>query len=86
MIKCPKCDSENVTIQVVNENKLVKKHHSIIWWIIIGWWFVPIMWCIFFVPKFFIKLFGLGHKNYKIVNSTKKKGVCQNCSYVFDIK
>lgn len=86
MAKCPKCGSENVTIQVVNENKLVKKHHSILWWCIIGFWFVPLMWCIFFVPKFFIKLFGLGHKNYKIENITKKKAVCQNCSNVFDLK
>lgn len=83
---CPKCKSENVSVQVVNESKLVKKHHSIIWWLCIGWWFVTLMWIIFFVPKFFIKLFGLGHKNYKIDNITTKKAVCQNCGNVFNIK
>lgn len=85
MAKCPKCGSENVSIQVVNESQLLKKHHSIIWWICIGCWFVPLMWCVFFIPKILIKLLGLGHIKYKIKNVTKKKAVCQSCSNVFDL-
>ena len=34
-MKCPKCGSEDVNIQVINEQKLVTKHHGIIWWICI---------------------------------------------------
>lgn len=83
---CPKCGSEKVTIQVVNETKLKIKHHSIIWWCLIGWWFVPIMWFIFFIPKLFIKLFGLSSKKYKTKNITKKIAVCQNCTNSFEIK
>lgn len=86
MNTCPKCGSTNVNIQVVNEVILKNKHHSIIWWICVGWWWVPIMWLIFTVPKIFIKLFGLGHKNYKTINKEHTKAVCQNCGYSWEIK
>ena len=82
---CPKCGSDSITIQVVNEAKLKTKHHSIIWWLCIGWWWMMIKWLLFTVPALFIKLFGLGHKRQKIVNITRKKAVCQNCGNVFDI-
>lgn len=82
---CPVCNSTNVTIQVVNESILKNKHHSIIWWIFIGWWFVPLMWICFFWIKLFIKLFGLGHKKQKIVNKTIKKAVCQSCGNSWNI-
>lgn len=36
-MNCNKCGSNNVNIQVINEQKLVTKHHGLIWWIIIGW-------------------------------------------------
>lgn len=36
-MNCPKCGSENVNVQVVNEVELKNKHHSVIWWICIGW-------------------------------------------------
>ena len=84
-ITCPNCGSNNVTIQVVNESILKNKHHSFLWWICIGWWFVPMMWFIFFIPKIFIKLFGLGHKKQKIINKTVKKAVCQQCTNVFNV-
>ena len=85
-IKCPNCQSDKVLIQVVNESILKNKHHSVIWWLIIGFWFVPLMWFCFWLPKLFIKLFGLGHKKQKIVNKTVKKAVCQQCGNVIDIK
>ncbi len=83
---CPKCGSNNVTIQVVNEAKLKTKHNGIIWWLCIGWWWLPIKWIFFTVPALFIKVFSLGHKKQKIVNVTKKKGVCQSCGEIFDIE
>ena len=30
-MRCPNCGSDNVNIQVVNEAKLVTKHHGVIW-------------------------------------------------------
>lgn len=78
---CPKCKNENVSIQVINENKLKTKHHSIIWWICIGWWFVPLMWLCFFWLKILLKLFHIEHKKQKIINVQKKVHVCQNCGH-----
>lgn len=28
-MKCPKCGSENVSFQIINEQKLVTKHHGL---------------------------------------------------------
>ena len=57
-MKCPKCNSENVNVQITNEVKLVKAHHGIIWWLLIGWWWIAVKWLIFTVPALILKLFG----------------------------
>jgi hypothetical protein len=75
---CPKCSSDNVNIQVVVESQLVTKHHGIIWWLCIGWWWIPIKWLCFTLPALIFKVFGVG-KRHKIKNKTIKKAVCQNC-------
>ena len=79
---CPKCGSNNVSIQVVNEAHLKNAHHGIIWWLCIGWWWIFIKWMIITVPALIFKIFGSGKKK-KIVNKTTKKSVCQNCGNVF---
>ena len=76
---CPKCNSENVNVQIVNESHLKTAHHSIIWWLLVGWWWVFIKWLIFTLPALIFKIFGIGKKK-KIVNKTYKMAVCQNCS------
>lgn len=75
---CPKCQSDNVNVQIVNESQLVKAHHSILWWLCIGWWWIPIKWICFFWIALILKIFGIGGKK-KIVNTQKKICVCQNC-------
>lgn len=77
-MNCPKCGNE-MQIQVVNEVKLVNKHHSIIWWLLIGWWWIIIKWCFFFLPALIIKLFV--PKKQKAKNITKKIYVCQKCGF-----
>ena len=32
-MKCPKCGSENVNFQIINEQQLVTKHHGLTWWL-----------------------------------------------------
>ena len=44
---CEKCNSENVNIQIVNESHLKRKHHSILYWVIVGWWLELILWLFF---------------------------------------
>lgn len=76
---CPKCGSENVIVQAVAESKLVDKHHGCLWWLIIGWWWVPIKW-IFFTG--FALLFAIfGHKKQQLKTKTHSEAVCQNCGH-----
>lgn len=81
---CPKCNSENINIQEINEVKLVNKHHGLIWWICIGWWWIFIKWLIFTLPALIFKIFGIG-KKYKTKNITIKKAICQKCGYSWKI-
>lgn len=76
-MKCAKCGSENVTVQVINEVKLKNKHHGVIWWLFIGWWWIPFKWLFLTIPALIIKIFG--GKKQKAVNKTVTKCVCQNC-------
>ncbi len=76
-MKCPKCGSEDVIIQVINEAKLVTKHHGLLWWICIGWWWIFVKWIFLTVPALLALIF-VG-KRKKIVNVRKKVKVCQSC-------
>ena len=69
-VKCPKCGSENISIQAVNEQKLVTKHHGLVWWLLVGWWWIPVKWLFLFVPAIFAAIF-IG-KRKKIKKNLKK--------------
>lgn len=74
---CPKCGSDNVTVQTFQENsgsttitktksKYKEKGHGCLWWLTIGWWWwiVDIMlWIFLFIPRFCVQLFK--KKKYK---------------------
>lgn len=79
---CPKCKSENVNVQVINEMYLKNKHHGIIWWCIIGFWWVPIKWLCFTIPALIVKIFA--PKRHKTVNKQKAMCVCQNCGHTWN--
>lgn len=83
-ITCKNCNSNNVSIQIVNESHLVNKHHGIIWWILIGLWWIPVKWIFLTLPALIFKIFGIG-KRKKIKNTTYKMAVCQNCGNSFKI-
>lgn len=78
-IICPKCNSDNINIQVVNEQQLVTKHHGCLWWLIIGWWWIFVKWLVFTIPALFAAIF-IGRRK-KIKNTTITMCVCQNCGY-----
>lgn len=78
-MKCPKCGSENVNVQMVSESQLKTKHHSILYWICIGWWLKPILWFCLTIPMLLGKMFG--HKKQKIVTTHNSMAVCQNCGH-----
>ena len=76
-MKCPKCGSENVTVQVVTETELKEKKHGFIWWLCVGWWWLPIKWLVFTLPALIVALFK--PKKYKTETHSKKMAVCNNC-------
>jgi uncharacterized membrane protein YvbJ len=76
-MQCKRCGSENVSIQMVQEQKLVTKRHNILWWLFVGWWWVPIKWIFLFFPALIFKIFG--SKNQKLKTKKYKQAICQNC-------
>lgn len=80
---CIKCGSDNISVQVINEQQLVNKHHGLIWWIFIGFWWVPIKWLFLTVPALIFAIFG--RKKQKIKNTQKSIAVCQNCGNKWDV-
>lgn len=82
-MKCPKCGSENVTVQVVTETELKEKKRGFFWWLLIGWWWLPVKWLIFTLPALIVKIFA--PKRYKTVSHTKKIAVCHDCGKSWNV-
>ena len=78
---CPKCGSENVTLNLINEVK-EKPEHGVLWWIFIGWWW-RILWFIFFGWWYMIYRAVKGSK--KTVNVQKTITLCQNCGHKWKV-
>ncbi len=78
-MKCPKCGSENVSVQVITISKLVDKHHGIFWWLLVGWWWLFIKWFFLTLPALLFKIFG--HKKQKMKTRQMKFCVCQSCGH-----
>ena len=80
---CPKCNSENVKMQITNEVHLKNKHHSCLWWLFIGCWWVPFKWLFLTFPALLFKIFG--HKKQRAINKQKAYSVCQSCGYRWNV-
>ena len=76
---CPKCKSDNVSVQVVMDSKLVNKHHGLAWYLCFGWLFSAIRWCVLFVPSLLAKIFL--PKKQKLKQTERRVCVCQSCGY-----
>lgn len=80
---CPRCKSENVTVQVVTNVELKNKHHGLLWWVFVGWYWVPLKWLFFTLPALLAKIFI--PKRQKIKQTERKVCVCQSCGYQWEI-
>lgn len=80
---CPKCQSSNVTTQVVTDYSMKTQHKGVLWWCFIGWWWIFFKWLFLTLPALILKIFG--HKKQKIVSSHRTVCVCQNCGNQWDI-
>lgn len=80
---CPKCQSENINTQIIQDIKIKDKHHGFFWWICVGWWWVPCKWLFLTLPALIVKIFG--RKKQKITTKQRTMCVCQNCGYTWEI-
>jgi len=78
-MRCPRCRSENVRVEMLTEQKFERKKKSFLYWITIGWFIEPLLWLFLTFPKLFYELFKPGR--YKGTTTTKKYAVCQNCGH-----
>lgn len=97
-MQCPKCGSENVTIQReqtasigAGTNKVViqqtKKSKGCLYWMMIGFWFEPMYWLLF---GWWWRLFfggksrsGINFHADKTINRTM--AVCQECGNTWKV-
>ncbi len=56
-------EHENIKVQVVNEVHIKNAHHGCLWWLFVGWWWVPVKWLAFTIPAIIFKI--CGHKKTK---------------------
>lgn len=82
-MKCPKCGSENVTVQMVTHTKIINHHHSVFWWIFIGWWWLFFKWLFLTVPALIAKLF---FRRKQLKQTDVKHAICQSCGYSWTVK
>lgn len=75
-MKCKNCGHE-MEVELLNEVK-IKKGHSFMWWLLVGWWYKPMMYIFFGI---FYLIFVLIFKKKKVVNKTKKVYICRNCGH-----
>lgn len=83
-MKCPKCKSENVKVQIVSEEVVRVYNHSFIYKLLIGWWLKPIIW----LCTFPFKIVGWFLPSFKKYSNTEHKSmaVCQNCGHSWNVK
>lgn len=95
-LKCPKCNSKKVNIQIVDSGSVGtsktkikgEKKHGCIYWLLLGW--IDVLISIFTWP--FKLLFGSRKKSGTATTITGNKNInvktaiCQNCGHSWKIK
>jgi uncharacterized Zn finger protein len=82
-MKCPKCGSEDIKVELMTEQKLKRKKKSLLYWLTIGWMIEPFLWFFLTIPKLFFEIFK--PTKYKMQTKTKKVAICQDCGYTWEI-
>ena len=71
-------------MQVVTIHQLRNRHHSVLYWVLVGWWLQPLLWIFFSIPMLMIRLFAPRDKKLVAVHSSM--AVCQQCGQVWKVK
>jgi len=82
-MNCPKCGSDDIRVQIVQEQKLKEKKKGLLYWITIGWLWEPFMWILFALPKLIVTI--LKPKKYSVKTKSKKMAICQNCGKTWKV-
>ena len=79
---CPKCGSENISVQMVGVTKTKGKGAGYwIYWLTIGWFINAMMWLFFTLFRFLFVLF----KPKKIDTKLVKHAICQSCGHSWKV-
>ncbi len=78
-MQCPRCGSTDVFTSQQTTYRLKNAHHTVFWWIFIGWWWLFVKWIFLTVPALLFKIFG--HKKQKLVSRSYVLSVCQACGH-----
>lgn len=78
---CPRCGSGNIRAQIVTETRVVEQRPGCIWWLLIGWWWVPVKWICFTGWALLAAL--LRGKRQKIHTTHTGMWVCQDCGHIW---
>lgn len=76
---CPKCGSNNVSVQMVTDTQLKKKGHGVLYWLFFGWLIDLLLWMFLTVPMLIVKIFA--PKRYALKSKHSSMCVCQNCGH-----
>lgn len=104
---CPNCGSQNVDVQTFQENqgsvtkrkfKIKETGHGCLWWLIIGWWWLPIkimLWVLYFPAMLILSLIKriLSKKKYKGTSDEVTVNriaytticVCKDCGHRWEV-
>ncbi len=82
-MKCPRCGSENVNVQMVSEQVVRTYDHSLFYKLFFGWW----MWFFKFLLKLCFSMFTffLPKKNKTTFTEHKTMAVCQKCGHTWQV-
>lgn len=80
-MNCPKCKSENVTVQMVSEQVVRTHEHSLMYKMCFGWWIWIFKW-LFKLPLALI----LPKRTKTSFTEHKKMAVCQNCGHSWQVR
>ena len=82
-MKCPRCGSDNVAVQAVQQTKLVDAHHGFLWWSCVGWWWVAFKWLVLTMPALIVWLFH--PKRQRVKQRTVSTAVRQDCGHSWTV-
>ncbi len=78
-MKCKKCGSDDIKVSTITEKRIETQKKGCLWWLFIGWIWVPVKWIFFTIPALVFKLFGAGRKKVRTSKTTIRE--CKNCGY-----